>query len=112
MGYATEIAQWGSGTLASPPGPVEYRLSAPDEAGDGAADRKPDPNDPSQHEDLPFRVELWDAAKSTLELVLAVTASGSIGYAAYHAATREFPDRFIVLRHKDAVLARWNAPSH
>jgi hypothetical protein len=112
MGYATEIAQWGSRSVIRPAWPVKYRLSAPDEAGDGAAGARPDPTHPSQHEDLPYRVELWDAAKSTLELLLAVTASGSIGYAAYHAATREFPDRFIVLRHKDAVLARWNAPAH
>jgi hypothetical protein len=89
-----------------------YRFSTADDNDGGRAGARPDRPDPFQHEDLPYKVELWDAAKSTVELVLAVTASGSIGYAAYHAATREFPDRFIVLRHKDAVLARWNAPSH
>jgi hypothetical protein len=112
MRYATEVPQSGSRGQATPAWPVQYRLSAPDETDGGAAGAGRHPADPSQQEDLPYRVELWDAAKSTVELVLAVTASGSIGYAAYHAATREFPDRFIVLRHKDAVLARWNSPSH
>ena len=42
----------------------------------------------------------------------AVTASGSIGYAAYYAATREFPHRYITLRHKNRVVSRWNAPQH
>lgn len=65
-----------------------------------------------QHRDLPYRVELWDAAKTSVEQVLAITASGSIGYAAYHAATREFPDRFITLRHNARVISRWNGPSH
>jgi hypothetical protein len=63
-------------------------------------------------EDLPYRVELWDAAKRTVEQVLAVTSSGSIGYAAYYAATREHPQRFITLRHKSNTIARWNGPEH
>ena len=58
------------------------------------------------HEDLPYKVELWDADKKVVEQVLAVTASGSIGYAAYHAATREYPDRFVTLRHKKSIVAR------
>ena len=59
---------------------------------------------PALWDDLPFKVELWNADKGSVELVLAVTASSSIGYAAYHAATREFPDRYIVLRHKMPFL--------
>jgi len=44
--------------------------------------------------------------------VLAVTANGSIGYAAYYAATREFPDRYVTLRHKNSIVSRWNGPRH
>jgi hypothetical protein len=112
MSYATQVAEGSSPSPGICTRPSGYWLSAPDERDGGATGARPDPTDPSQHEDLPYKVELWDPAKSTVELVLAVTASGSIGYAAYHAATLEFPDRFIVLRHKGAVLARWNAPTH
>jgi hypothetical protein len=63
-------------------------------------------------EDLPYRVELWSTDKGSVEQILAVTASGSIGYAAYYAATKEFPSRYITLRHRSHVISRWNGPSH
>ena len=62
------------------------------------------------YEDLPYKVELWDAEKTTVEQVLAVTTSGSIGYAAYYAAAREYPDRYVTLRHKNGIVARSNGP--
>jgi hypothetical protein len=65
---------------------------------------------PAHHEDLPYKVELWDPARQSVEQVLAVTAHGSIGYAAYYAATREYPDRYVTLRHKNRIVSRWNAP--
>jgi hypothetical protein len=83
-----------------------------------------DPNDPArghqgslasragEAEELPYKVELWNDAKHAVEQVLAVTASASIGYAAYFAATREFPDRFVTLRHKNSVVSKWNGPTH
>jgi hypothetical protein len=58
-------------------------------------------------EDLPYKVELWDAGGAAVEVVLAVTASPSIGYAAFFAATREHPDRHITLRHKNNIVSRW-----
>jgi hypothetical protein len=61
---------------------------------------------------LPYRVELWDQTKSFVEQVLAVTAHGSIGYAAYYAATREYPHRYVTLRHKGGIVSRWNGPGH
>lgn len=64
----------------------------------------------SAHEDLPYKVELWDLSKKSVEQVLAVTASGSIGYAAYYAAAREYPDRYVTLRHKNGIVARSNGP--
>jgi hypothetical protein len=60
-------------------------------------------------EELPYSVELWAADMSALEQVVAVSASPSIGYAAYFAATREYPGRVIVLRHRDRVISRWDA---
>ena len=94
------------------PPAVRYRLAEagdPDNENPGAASRNPDP---VEREDLPYKVELWDANKAVVETVLAVTASGSIGYAAFYAATREFPDRYITLRHKNRVVSRWNGPQH
>lgn len=67
---------------------------------------------PSEHEDLPYRVELWNDGKTGVEVVLAVTASASIGFAAYFAATREYPNRYVALRHKGSFISRWNGPTH
>jgi hypothetical protein len=66
----------------------------------------------SGREDLPYKVELWDEARQAVEQLLAVTASGSIGYAAFYAATREYPNRYITLRHKNSIVSRWNAAGH
>jgi hypothetical protein len=76
----------------------------------GAFDRQD--RDPAEQSDLPYRVELWNGARSSVELVLAVTANASIGYAAYFAATRDYPDRHITLRFRDSVLSRWNGAAH
>jgi hypothetical protein len=66
----------------------------------------------TNHEDLPYKVELWNESRTSVEQVLAVTANGSIGYAAYYAATREYPDRYVTLRHKNSVVSRSNPPQH
>jgi len=79
--------------------------SAEEPAGDSDFDYTP-----AGREDLPYKVELWDEAKASVEQVLAVTANGSIGYAAYYAATREYPNRYITLRHKSGIVSRWNGP--
>jgi hypothetical protein len=63
-------------------------------------------------EELPYKVELWDTRGLSVEQVLAVTANGSIGYAAYYAATREHPDRYITLRHRNSIISRWNGPKN
>ena len=68
--------------------------------------------DSAGREDLPFRVELWNEARTAVEQLLAVTASGGIGYAAFYAATRELPERYITLRHKQRIVSRWNGPGH
>src|SRR5690348_11805884 len=91
---------------------VPRRMAAndPDERDGSSAPRENKKAAPG--EDLPYTVELWNEAKTAVELLLAVTASGSIGHAAFYAAAREWPDRYITLRHKQAVLNRWNAPSN
>ena len=91
---------------------VSWRLAAGDDPDD--ARREPVRLDrmASGREDLPYKVELWDEGKQSVEQVLAVTASGSIGYAAFYAATREPPPRYIALRHKNNIVSRWNAAGH
>jgi hypothetical protein len=80
-----------------------------------------DPEDPAANlprldrltagrEDLPYKVELWDERRLSVEQVLAVTANGTIGYAAYFAATREHPDRYVTLRHKNSIVSRSHPP--
>jgi hypothetical protein len=65
---------------------------------------------PAKGEDLPYRVEVWSEDFKSVEQTLAMTANGSIGYAAYYEATREYPDRYVSLRHKNRIVARWNPP--
>jgi hypothetical protein len=90
---------------------IPYRVaSGSDPEGDGSRKvKRSDRSKPAQ-EDLPYKVELWDVDKKSVEQVLAVTASGSIGYAAYYAAVREHPDRYVTLRHKNGIVSRSNGP--
>ena len=78
------------------------------DADDTPPDAGPD-GSTAPRDDLPYKVELWSEDRTSVQQVLAVTAHSSIGYAAYHAATREYPDRYVTLRHRNRVLSRWNA---
>ena len=90
---------------------ASYRFgSGSDPEEDGSQKVKRTDRSKPSHEDLPYKVELWDVDKKSVEQVLAVTASGSIGYAAYYAAAREYPDRYVTLRHKNGIVARSNGP--
>jgi hypothetical protein len=89
-----------------------FGLAPNADSDDGHGEPIADRDGISEREDLPYRVELWDASKTSIEQVLAVTANASIGYAAYYAATREHAERYITLRHKNGILSRWNGPSH
>jgi hypothetical protein len=91
---------------------VLHRLAPAYDHEDGDRDQPWTSLDPIEREDLPYKVELWDAAKAGVERVLAVTASASIGFAAFYGATREFPDRYITLRHKSSIISQWNEPRH
>ncbi len=81
----------------------------PPSGGRGAS---PDRPDSAKDEELAYRVELWDRGRALVERVLAVTSSSSIGFAAFHAAAREYPDRYITLRHRGSTLSQWNSPAH
>jgi hypothetical protein len=85
-------------------------LASGSDPGDGIPRSIPVGRSTAPHEELPYRVELWDEGKRSVEQVLAITAHGSIGYAAYYAATREYPDRYVTLRHKNSIINRWNGP--
>jgi hypothetical protein len=89
-----------------------YRLAPGGEPEDDGT-RNPLSGPPAQEgEDLPFKVELWNEMKTAVEQVLAITTNGSIGFAAYYAAIREYPNRYITLRHKSSIVSRWNGPIH
>ena len=79
-----------------------------DSDGPGGAPSRRAPKD----REFDYRVELWDPTRTYVEQVLAVTAHGSIGYAAYYAAIKEYPDRYITLRHKGGVLSRTGNHGH
>jgi hypothetical protein len=92
--------------------PGALRFASGDDPDDEFARSTPVGRKTAPHEGLPYKVELWDEGKGSVEQVLAVTAHGSIGYAAYYAATREYPDRYVTLRHNNRVINRWNGPEH
>jgi hypothetical protein len=87
--------------------PVVYFGQGPD---DNSRQDRERGKQPESGEELHYVVEVWDDKGSVVEQTLAITANGSIGYAAYYEATREFPARYVTLRHKNRVVARWNAP--
>jgi len=90
-----------------------WRLQPPPgDREDGVPRGAPSRPVPVDRDDLPYKVEIWNEAGTSVEQLVAVTANASIGYAAYYAATREFPDRHITLRHKSSVVARWSGPKH
>jgi|SRR5690242_13341874 hypothetical protein len=89
-----------------------FDLQPPGDREDGIPRGAPPRPVPVDREDLPYKVEIWNESGAAVEQVVAVTANASIGYAAYYAATREYPDRHITLRHKNSVVARWSGPKH
>jgi hypothetical protein len=106
-----------SSTLSYPSGSVRpflnrYDFASGNDPDDDASTPASFGRRTAPREDLPYRVELWDEARKAVEQVLAVTANAGIGYAAYYAATREHPQRYITLRHKNHIVSRWNGPDH
>jgi hypothetical protein len=99
-------------TLAPPWAGGVLQLGPPGDREDGLPKSVPSRSLPSERDDLPYKVEIWNESGASVEQIVAVTANASIGYAAYYATTREFPDRHITLRHKNSVVARWSRPKH
>jgi hypothetical protein len=93
------------------PGVCQFR--PPDDPSDEDS-RTPSPLEgfQAEGEDLPYKVEVWDTGGEFVDQVVAVTVSAAIGYAAYYAATREYPGRGITLRHKGRVISRWIGATH
>jgi hypothetical protein len=119
LGITTEAEPMRTNANALPSNPATALAFVPSYNLGSGGDPEDEPRKPPRsdrgaaaREDLPYRVELWNEGKESVELVLAVTANGSIGYAAYYAATREYPQRYVTLRHKSRTVARWNGPEH
>ena len=90
-----------------------HKLRPPDEPPDEKAQTPPPYGEfPPEGDDLPYKVEVWDETGEVVERVVAVSISPAIGYAAYFAATREYPGRAITLRHKSSVISRWTGKTH
>jgi hypothetical protein len=58
---------------------------------------------------LTYLVELWDEARATV--VLAGAADATLGFAAFYAALREYPTRYITLRHAGNLITSANTPA-
>jgi hypothetical protein len=100
------------GSINQIPAGGVLRLVPAGDREDGNHESQPSSPVPAEREDLPYKVEIWNETGAAVEQVVAVTASVSIGYAAYYAATREFPDRRITLRDKNSIVASWHGPKH
>ena len=103
-----------SSVFVLPPleGSARHRFAPDDDAQEPARRAARSDQFAVSREDLPYKVELWDQSRASVEQILAVTANGSIGFAAYYAAAREFPDRYVTLRHKNSIISRSNPPQH
>jgi hypothetical protein len=55
---------------------------------------------------LPYRIELWDSHKKTVERVLARAVSAPLARAIYSAALDEHPERRITLCRGSRVIAQ------
>ncbi|MGA0605399.1 hypothetical protein ACO2Q0_05300 [Phenylobacterium sp. VNQ135] len=90
-----------------------HQFSPPDDPTDETGGTRPyGDRFPSNADDFAYKVEIWDANGEFAERVVAVSLSSSIGYAAFYAATREFPGRVVTLRHRDRVMSRWTGQAH
>jgi hypothetical protein len=113
MGMSTSSDLVPPSPLGLPAGSVRYHFVPDEPPWDHPSRRLARSDEPiASREDLPYKVELWDESRSSVEQVLAVTANGSIGYAAYYAAAREYPERYVTLRHKNSIISRSNPPQH
>jgi len=85
-----------------------WRLASSDDPQDEQAGRA-STSVPREQDEFPYRLEIWNRTGTLVEQTLAVTISRRVGLATYYAALELYFDKSITLRHKGAVLARWNA---
>lgn len=57
-----------------------------------------------------YRLEMWNQSGKRVEKTLAESVDSRVAYAAYFAAAREFPMRYLTLTQDERVLARWQPP--
>jgi len=61
---------------------------------------------PTQSEDLPYVIELWETdGSAAMKQVLARSSSAQLAQEIFKAARGEYPDRRISLRKDDRILA-------
>jgi hypothetical protein len=84
------------------------RFSSFDNEDDARRGRSPSQGSPAARDELPFTIELWDEARQNVETVLAIAAHGTIAYAAFYSAARQYPHRYLTLRHNNKILSRWS----
>lgn len=63
------------------------------------------PNAESDEEELPYRIELWDARNRKVERVLARAARPALARAIFTAAQQEYPERRITLQRGTRLIA-------
>jgi hypothetical protein len=66
----------------------------------------PDPQALSGHDQLPYRIELWDLRRERVERVVARAAGAQLARAIFAAAQREHLGRLITLNRGSRELAR------
>src|SRR4051812_9890955 len=84
------------------------RFSSFDDEDDARAGRRPSQATPAARDELPYKIELWDSQRQKVETVLAIAAHGTIAYAAFYSAAKEYPHRYITLRLDKQILSRWS----
>lgn len=62
------------------------------------------PSDEGEHENLPYRVELWDTRNRKVERVLARAARAALARAIFAAAQQEYPERRITLQRGSRLI--------
>lgn len=91
---------------------MAYKLATGDERDDGGAGSPAGFGFGVEKDDLPYKVEVWDADAEYVEHVVAISAHPAIGFAAFYAAAQEYPGRRITLRFKSRILSNWTGKSH
>ena len=58
----------------------------------------------AHHDDLPYRVDVWDDKDTHIEEIIALTSDYATTKSAYEEAVKRRPGRFITLRQKARII--------